>query len=60
MYLGTNLSVKADVFPGSITPFILLTALQPFFLCEHIQKNKHEEEEEKKKKDSSNYIRTPF
>ena len=27
-----NLSVKADVFPGSITPFILLTELHPFFL----------------------------
>lgn len=27
-----NLSIKADAFPGSITPFIRLTVLHPFFL----------------------------
>lgn len=30
-----NLSVNADVLPGGITPFILFTALHPFFLQKH-------------------------
>lgn len=35
-----NLSVKADTFPGSITPFILLPAVHPFFLYKQVQKKK--------------------
>lgn len=34
-----NLSVKAEVFPGSITPFILLMALHPFFLHKQLKNN---------------------